>query len=178
MRVLRSRPLRCALLLLFITMLALGIIGPALAKEEGRHVLVAEVDGIINPVTQRYISRAIEKGEKDGAEVLIIKLDTPGGLLSSTQKIVEDLLSDRVATVVYVHPTRRPCRLCRHLHHRCGQPRRYGTHYENRRRRACDLRRRGRPGDPEKQGESRIPRPSCGLSPSDATGTPKRWKTR
>ncbi len=104
MRVLRSRPLRCALLLLFITMLALGIIGPALAEEEGGHALVAEVDGIINPVTQRYISRAIEKGEKNGAEVVIIKLDTPGGLLSSTQKIVEDLLSDRVATVVYVHP--------------------------------------------------------------------------
>ena len=90
----------CALL--FLAMVALGLVGPALAQE--RHALVAEVDGMINPVTQRYISRAIEKGEDNGAELVIIKLDTPGGLLSSTQKIVEDLLSDRVATAVYVSP--------------------------------------------------------------------------
>ena len=81
----------------------LGTLGSAVAKE--RHALVAEVDGMINPVTQRFIYRVVDKGEKDGAEVVIIKLDTPGGLLSSTQEIVEDLLSDRVPTVVYVYPS-------------------------------------------------------------------------
>ena len=89
-------------LLLFIAMLALGIAGSALARE--RHALVAELDGAINPVSQRFISRVIDKGEKDGAEVVIIKLDTPGGLLSSTRKIVQELLSDRVPTAVYVYP--------------------------------------------------------------------------
>ena len=89
-------------LLLFIAMLALGIAGSALARE--RHALVAELDGAINPVSQRFISRVIDKGGKDGAEVVIIKLDTPGGLLSSTRKIVQELLSDRVPTAVYVYP--------------------------------------------------------------------------
>ena len=103
MEKLRSRPVRGLFLLLFGTMLALGALAPALAQE--RHALVAEVDGMINPVTQRFISRVIDSGEKRGAEVVIIKLDTPGGLLSSTQKIAEDLLSDRVPTAVYVYPS-------------------------------------------------------------------------
>ena len=98
----RPTPLRVALLVVFATMLAAGIAGPALAQQ--RHAVVGVVDGAINPVTQRYISRVIKKGEEDGAEVVIIKLDTPGGLLSSTQKITEDLLRDRVPTVVYVYP--------------------------------------------------------------------------
>ena len=59
---------------------------------------------MINPVTQRYISRVIDEGEKRGSEVVIIKLDTPGGLLSSTEKIVEDLLGAEVPTAVYVFP--------------------------------------------------------------------------
>ena len=101
----RMGPLRRALLLLFVAMMALGIVGPAMGQTKERHALVAEVDGAINPVTQRFISRVIGKGEKDGAEVVIIKLDTPGGFLSSTRKIVEELLSDRVPTAVYVYPS-------------------------------------------------------------------------
>ena len=102
MGITRSRPFRATLLLLSAIMVGLGAAGSALGQE--RHGLLAEVDGAINPVTQRFISRVIDKGEKDGAEVVIIKLDTPGGLLSSTQKITEDLLSDRVPTAVYVSP--------------------------------------------------------------------------
>ena len=101
--IVRSTPLRGIFLVLFTAMLALGMVGPALSQE--RHALVAEVDGMINPVTQRYISRVIDKGVKDGSEVVIIKLDTPGGLLSSTRKTVEDLLSDRIPTAVYVYPS-------------------------------------------------------------------------
>ena len=101
----RSSPLRRPLLAISVALLLLGVAGiaaPASAKED--HVLVAEVDGMINPVTQRYISRVIDKGEKDGARLIVIKLDTPGGLLDSTRKIVEDLLNARVPTAVYVYP--------------------------------------------------------------------------
>ena len=98
----RSRSFRVVILLLSVAMLAMGIAGQGLAQ--GRHALVAEVDGAINPVTQRFISRVIEKGEKDGAEIVVIKLDTPGGLLGSTRDIVEDLLGADVPTAVYVYP--------------------------------------------------------------------------
>ena len=103
-RILRARPLGGILLTCSLAMIGLGMVGSALAQDQERHYLVAEVDGMINPVTQRYISRVIDKGAKDGAEVVIIKLDTPGGLLSSTRKIVEDFLADRVPTAVFVYP--------------------------------------------------------------------------
>ena len=109
--VIRSKPIRGIVLSLSAAMLVLGMVGATLAhagpegREQERHALVAEVDGMINPVTQRFISRVIDKGVKSEAEVVIFKLDTPGGLLSSTRKIVEDLLSDRVPTAVYVYPS-------------------------------------------------------------------------
>ena len=97
-----SKLFRGMCLFLFIGGIGLAMSGPALAQE--RHALVAELDGAINPVSQRFISRVIDKGEKEGAEVAILKLDTPGGLLSSTRKIVQDFLGDQVPTVVYVFP--------------------------------------------------------------------------
>ena len=95
------RPL-LALSTLLIVLGAVGMAAPAGAQES--HVLVADVDGMINPVTQRYISRTIERGEEDGARLVVIKLNTPGGLLDSTRKIVEDLLNAQVPTAVYVQP--------------------------------------------------------------------------
>ena len=68
------------------------------------HVLVITVDGVINPVKDRYIKRAIEVAYSDGAELLVITLDTPGGLLTSTRDIVEQLLASPVPTAVYVSP--------------------------------------------------------------------------
>ena len=105
----KRKSLHWTILLVSIAMLALGILGVSASAQaqdaQGqRHVLVGEVDGMINPVTERYISRVISKGEEEGAEVVIIKLNTPGGLLSSTRKIVEDLLSASVPTSVYVFP--------------------------------------------------------------------------
>jgi len=61
-------------------------------------------DDIINPVAAEYIARAIEKAESDDAECLIIRLDTPGGLLASTRIIVKDILNADVPIVVYVAP--------------------------------------------------------------------------
>ena len=93
---------RAVLLLCFLVALALGGLGSALAQ--GEQAILAEVDGAINPVTQRFIEGAVKKGESEDAELVIIQLDTPGGLLTSTEKIVETLLRDRVPTVVYVSP--------------------------------------------------------------------------
>ena len=97
--------LRHLLLVFYVSSMVLGTLGPALAQERGdRHAIIGELDGTINPISQRYISRLIDRGAKDGAEVVVIKLNTPGGLISSMEEIVEDLLSDRVPTAVYVSP--------------------------------------------------------------------------
>ncbi len=62
------------------------------------------VNGAIGPATATYIARALDRAAADKDECLVIQLDTPGGLLKSTDEIVEKLFQDRVPSVVYVAP--------------------------------------------------------------------------
>ncbi|MDP4283604.1 MAG: nodulation protein NfeD [Bacteroidota bacterium] len=59
----------------------------------------------INPSTAEYIHQGIAKAEKENAECLVINLNTPGGLLTSTREIVTDMMRSKVPVVVYVSPT-------------------------------------------------------------------------
>ena len=103
----RLRMVRLSLVFLFLGMLVTGVLGPVLARAQqpnSPHALVMTVDGIINSVKEGFISRAIDQAEEDGAELLIIQLDTPGGLLSSTREIVKLLLESPVPIAVFVSP--------------------------------------------------------------------------
>lgn len=62
-------------------------------------------DDTINPVTAEYIVESIDRAYKEGAQCLILKLDTPGGLLSSTRLIVKALLTSKIPIVVYIAPS-------------------------------------------------------------------------
>ena len=64
-----------------------------------------KIDGAIGPATASYISRSIEEARTQNAQCLVIQLNTPGGLLDSTQTIVQSFLSSTVPVVVYVAPT-------------------------------------------------------------------------
>jgi membrane-bound serine protease (ClpP class) len=66
------------------------------------HVLT--VDGEVNPVMDRYIDRGIGAAEDEQATAVVIRLDTPGGLLSSMDNIIERILASKVPVVVYVWP--------------------------------------------------------------------------
>ncbi len=97
-------------LLCSVLALLLGMAGPlagtALAQSPpGAHALVINVDGVINPVKERFIQRALDEAQETEAVLLIIRLDTPGGLLTSTREIVELLLGSPVPTAVYVSPS-------------------------------------------------------------------------
>jgi membrane-bound serine protease (ClpP class) len=70
---------------------------------EGPVVLI-EVDGGINPATVEYIRDGLAVAAERGASALVIRMDTPGGLLESTKMIVKDLLGSDTVTVVYVAP--------------------------------------------------------------------------
>lgn len=64
-----------------------------------------EIKGAIGPATALYIDRAISVSAERGDTCLIIRLDTPGGLLKSTQDIVESFYDAKVPVVVYVAPS-------------------------------------------------------------------------
>lgn len=68
-------------------------------------VSVIRVEGTIGPTVTQYITRSIRESAENGDEALIIEMDTPGGLLTSTQEIVQELLGSDHPTVVYVSPS-------------------------------------------------------------------------
>ena len=71
----------------------------------GERVALIKIDGAIGPATASYISRSIDEARTQNAQCLVIQLNTPGGLLDSTQKIVQSFLGSNVPVVVYVAPT-------------------------------------------------------------------------
>lgn len=78
---------------------------PAAAAAAAKQVRVIEIDAPITPVVAEYIIRSIDRSSKAGVEVLIIQLNTPGGLVDSTQQIVMRMMASDVPTVVYVAPS-------------------------------------------------------------------------
>src|SRR5438105_11473903 len=77
----------------------------AAAAFPAEKVSLINVDGAIGPATATYVARSIEEARTQNAQCLIIQLNTPGGLLDSTQKIVQSFLGSSVPVVVYVAPT-------------------------------------------------------------------------
>src|SRR5881398_3147145 len=74
----------------------------AIAAEK---ICLIKIDGAIGPATASYISRSIDEARTQNAQCLVIQLNTPGGLLDSTQTIVQSFLGSTVPVVVYVAPT-------------------------------------------------------------------------
>lgn len=93
-----------ALVGLFVLAATLGGVGAA-AKGEGRHVLLLAVDGPVSPASADFIADGLQAAADGGAEALVVQIDTPGGLLSSTRTIVQDLLSAPVPVISYVAPS-------------------------------------------------------------------------
>ncbi len=76
---------------------------PVWAQE--RTVNVLTIESAITPITVKLIQRAVEKSVEEGAEALVIQLNTPGGLVVSTWKINSTLLNADLPVVVYVAPS-------------------------------------------------------------------------
>ncbi|MDW8068086.1 MAG: nodulation protein NfeD [Anaerolineae bacterium] len=81
----------------------LALVGPAMAQGE-RTVYVLTVDGAITATISDYIARGIRQAEQEGGEAVIIRLNTPGGDLNSTTRIMERLENARVPVIVHVWP--------------------------------------------------------------------------
>jgi membrane-bound serine protease (ClpP class) len=83
---------------------AFALTGGAAAQETAPRVLAVELENDINPVTEDYLVDAIERGEREGYDAVVIELDTPGGLDSAMREIIKKELAAEVPVVVYVYP--------------------------------------------------------------------------
>ncbi|MDE3057127.1 MAG: nodulation protein NfeD, partial [Bacteroidota bacterium] len=67
------------------------------------------INGSINPATSDYIHNGMKQAEEKNAECIIIRINTPGGLLTATRSIVTDFLESKIPVVVYVSPAGSQC---------------------------------------------------------------------
>ena len=94
------KPARLRLALL-ASALAWVVAGDAFAASR---VNLLTIQGSINPASAAYVVEGVEQSERDGADALLIELDTPGGLVTSTKEIIQAILNSKVPVIVYVAP--------------------------------------------------------------------------
>ena len=79
---------------------------PALSKaQQGGVAFLLELKGPVGPATADYISRSLDKAQEQGAQLVILQIDTPGGLDTSMRTIIRDILASPVPVVSYVAPS-------------------------------------------------------------------------
>jgi membrane-bound serine protease (ClpP class) len=74
-------------------------------KSDKPLVYLLDVDGSINPAVLDYLTKGIEKATTNKASCLIIRMDTPGGVVTTTKSIIKEMSSAKLPIVVYVAPS-------------------------------------------------------------------------
>ncbi|WP_110513620.1 NfeD family protein [Herpetosiphon llansteffanensis] len=95
------RQLRILALFVWLSLVTLPSLSYAAADNA---LCMASVSGIINPAVADYLQRSVIQAERQACQGLVIKLNTPGGLTSSTWQIGETLLNAKLPVIVYVTP--------------------------------------------------------------------------
>jgi membrane-bound serine protease (ClpP class) len=76
----------------------------AFSQAQARRADVVTVDGIINPAVAEFLAASISRSAAEGAECLIIRMDTPGGLDLSMRSIIKEMMGAGIPVIVYVSP--------------------------------------------------------------------------
>ncbi|HOA76401.1 MAG TPA: nodulation protein NfeD [Thermosynergistes sp.] len=91
-----------AALALFVCLVVWG--GPAATYAEEAKVLVSPLDGVVGTVLEVYLAELIERARSEEFDLLVLAIDTPGGLVSSMTAMVNQILTSPVPIVVWVYP--------------------------------------------------------------------------
>jgi membrane-bound serine protease (ClpP class) len=84
------------------------VVSPLVAsagENNSKLALTISVDGAIGPATARYVKDALTKASERHAEVVVLRMNTPGGLSTSMREIIADVLASRVPVIGYVAPS-------------------------------------------------------------------------
>jgi membrane-bound serine protease (ClpP class) len=93
------------IIFLFLVLLAAVLVTSGVHAQTSGAVYVLTIDGTINPVLVDYVDRGIQEAENNGAQAVIIQLDTPGGLDTAMRDIIKLMVNAYVPVVVYVSPS-------------------------------------------------------------------------
>lgn len=80
-------------------------IGPGAAADGNRVALTISIDGAIGPASANYVKDGLAKAAERHAEVVILRLNTPGGLSTSMREIITDVLASPIPVIGYVAPS-------------------------------------------------------------------------
>jgi len=89
-------------MLLRLTVLAAVLAG---ALWGAPRVLVVEIDGVIHPITAEITGHALEQAARDGYSAVLLRLNTPGGMLDATRQLNEKIVASKVPVIAYVTPS-------------------------------------------------------------------------
>ncbi len=92
----------------WVVLLSLAILWlciPMTSAPAAPTVVKVTIDGVIHPIAQEYVERAIAHAEETHASAVLIEMQTPGGLMESMRGIIERMLASKVPVIVYVTPS-------------------------------------------------------------------------
>src|SRR5260221_6458654 len=86
-------------------LLALCALSPVLAWAPGPPVALLTINGAIGPALLDYVHRGIEQAGRQGAQLVVLQMDTPGGLDTSMRSIIKDILASSIPVASFVAPS-------------------------------------------------------------------------
>src|SRR5580704_7857572 len=83
----------------------LAVLGAVSAFGQAPRVIAVSIEGEIHPITVEIVSHAIEQAQAQNAALLLVRINTPGGLLDATREVIQKLDASTVPVVTYIAPS-------------------------------------------------------------------------
>jgi membrane-bound serine protease (ClpP class) len=89
----------------FFSLFICFLFSPLFVQSLYADIIVIRIDGVVNPVMSEFITKNIDQALENEDDLLVIELDTPGGLDTSMRSIVKKIIASKIPVVVYVAPS-------------------------------------------------------------------------
>lgn len=83
----------------------IALFAAALLAQAAPQVIAVDIDSVVHPITVEIVGHAIEQAARENAAVVLLRLNTPGGLLDATRELNSKMIASRVPVIAYVTPS-------------------------------------------------------------------------